>query len=94
MNRNDDLHRELDRFQKHLPSWAARLLETTREPSAVWLRVPSGIVLIVLGIFGFLPILGFWMVPLGLALLAVDLPFMRAPLARLFAFVNRKLGPS
>ena len=26
------------------------------------------------GVFGFLPILGFWMFPLGLALIALDLP--------------------
>jgi hypothetical protein len=29
------------------------------------------------GVFGFLPILGFWMLPLGAALVALDLPFMR-----------------
>jgi len=28
----------------------------------------------VLGMFGFLPVLGFWMIPLGLAVLAVDFP--------------------
>lgn len=26
------------------------------------------------GVFGFLPILGFWMLPLGMALIALDLP--------------------
>ena len=30
-------------------------------------RIVIGVGLIVLGIFGFLPVLGFWMVPLGLA---------------------------
>ena len=40
----------------------------------------AGAVLIVLGIFGFLPILGFWMIPLGLAVLATDVP----PLKRWF----------
>ena len=29
------------------------------------------------GVFGFLPILGFWMLPLGAALIALDLPFTR-----------------
>jgi len=36
-----------------------------------------GILLIVAGILGFLPILGFWMIPLGLALLATDVPPLR-----------------
>jgi hypothetical protein len=26
------------------------------------------------GVFGFLPVLGFWMLPLGVALIALDLP--------------------
>jgi hypothetical protein len=29
------------------------------------------------GILGFLPILGFWMLPLGLAMLSIDSPSMR-----------------
>ena len=33
-----------------------------------------GILLLTGGLFGFLPILGFWMIPLGLALLATDIP--------------------
>jgi len=33
-----------------------------------------GVCLIFLGILGFLPVLGFWMIPLGLALLATDIP--------------------
>jgi len=39
-----------------------------------------GFLLIIFGIFGFLPILGFWMIPLGLAALATDVP----PLKRWF----------
>jgi len=41
------------------------------------LRGLLGIVLIASGILGFLPILGFWMIPLGLALLATDVPPLR-----------------
>ena len=29
------------------------------------------------GIFGFLPVLGFWMLPLGAAFIALDIPSMR-----------------
>jgi hypothetical protein len=42
------------------------------------LRSILGILLIVGGVFGFLPILGFWMIPLGAALIALDI----APLRR------------
>ena len=40
------------------------------------IRIGLGIVLIIGGILGFLPILGFWMIPLGIAVLAVDIPFV------------------
>lgn len=41
------------------------------------LRSFLGLILIVAGIFGFLPILGFWMIPLGAALIALDIPPLR-----------------
>ncbi|HEV8036976.1 hypothetical protein [Yoonia sp.] len=43
-------------------------------------RAPIGLILIVGGIFGFLPILGFWMIPLGIAVIAMDI----APIAAAF----------
>jgi hypothetical protein len=56
------------------------------------MRAGVAILLIIGGVLGIvLPVLGFWMVPLGLALLAIDLPFLRGPFARLLAFINRKL---
>lgn len=41
------------------------------------IRSVLGLLFMVGGVFGFLPILGFWMLPLGAALVALDLPFMR-----------------
>ncbi len=38
------------------------------------LRAILGLLLVGLGMLGFLPVLGFWMIPLGLALLATDIP--------------------
>jgi len=43
-----------------------------RLPGAAWLRRLIGAALVILGIFGFLPVLGFWMIPLGLLVLSVD----------------------
>ena len=36
-------------------------------------RLPLGVVLILFGFLGFLPILGFWMIPLGIAVAAMDI---------------------
>ena len=36
-------------------------------------RWPIGLLIFCLGFLGFLPILGFWMLPLGLAIMAMDI---------------------
>ncbi|MET3790401.1 hypothetical protein [Aquamicrobium terrae] len=40
-------------------------------------RVAIGVVLIVFGLFGFLPVLGFWMIPLGLLVLSYEFALVR-----------------
>jgi hypothetical protein len=46
-------------------------------PKSKPVRIGIGVGLIVLGILGFLPVLGFWMIPLGLLVLSIDLPIVR-----------------
>jgi membrane-bound ClpP family serine protease len=86
-----ELNAELSRLAKQLPDWAGRLVEWLRGPSSAFVRVPLAIVLIFGGFVGFLPILGFWMIPLGLALLAQDVPFLQGPMTRLIRWVADKL---
>ena len=92
MSRKDELICQIDRLEGHLPRWAVRLLQTTLAPRAIWVRIPLAVVLMAGGFVGFLPIFGFWMLPLGLALLAVDVSFLRLPMAKLLSFINGKLG--
>lgn len=40
-------------------------------------RMAIGVALVLGGLAGFLPVLGFWMIPLGLLVLSVDLPIVR-----------------
>jgi hypothetical protein len=40
-------------------------------------RIGIGVALVLGGLVGFLPILGFWMVPLGFLVLATDIPVIR-----------------
>ncbi len=46
-------------------------------PASRLARIILGALLICGGILGFLPVLGFWMVPLGLIILSVDIPAVR-----------------
>ena len=48
-------------------------------------RTVVGILFMIGGVFGFLPILGFWMLPLGAAFVALDIPFARRRLDRWMA---------
>jgi hypothetical protein len=61
-----------------------------RQPSSLWIRMPAGVLLICGGLLGFLPVLGFWMLPLGLMLLAEDVPPLRSARARILDWIERR----
>ena len=84
------LDRHIDRVEKKLPRRPAKMLRRVRQPSARYGRWAVAIALIAGGLLGFLPVLGFWMVPLGLILIAQDVPILRRPLARLLGYLERK----
>lgn len=80
----------LDRFERRLPHAIARPLRWLRAPSSRWVRIPVGVLLIVAGLLSFLPLLGLWMLPLGLLLLAQDLPFLRRPTRWMLILLERR----
>jgi purine-cytosine permease-like protein len=51
--------------------------KTIALPRSRIVRIGLGVLLIVGGLLGFLPILGFWMIPLGMIVLAEDFPIVR-----------------
>jgi hypothetical protein len=53
-------------------------------------RVLIGLLLILGGVLGFLPVLGFWMIPLGLVVIFIDAPAVRRAWSRLRNWWNRK----
>ena len=83
------IHRQFDRIQRKVPV-SARLLEWLRRPGARLIRLPLGILLMLGGIFSFLPVLGIWMLPLGLMLLALDIALLRAPVSYALVRGGRK----
>jgi hypothetical protein len=80
----------LEQFSGRLPNKAAKFVRWITGSASALIRIPLGILLILGGIVGFLPVLGFWMVPLGLVLIARDIPFLRPPLIRLLQWIERK----
>ena len=59
-------------------------------PVSPLLRMVIGILLILAGLVGFLPVLGFWMIPLGLIVLSIDLPWARRGRRRLSVWFHRR----
>ena len=59
-------------------------------PRSRLLRILIGVAFVVFGIFGFLPVLGFWMVPLGLLILSIDIPRVRRWRRRFAVWFSRR----
>lgn len=74
--------RQFDALERLVPALRGPM-STLRQDSWFPIRFPLALALIVGGVFSFLPILGIWMLPLGLLLLAVDLPILRGPISGL-----------
>ena len=85
-----ELDRYFDWIEQHLPTWLGRFLHWLRQPRMLIARIIVSLLLIVGGILSFLPILGLWMLPLGLMIIAEDLPFLQPPLVRIFQWIEQK----
>ena len=88
--RDPRLDRYFERVERELPHPASRWFRWLWTPGAIWLRIPLGLALMIGGVFGFLPILGFWMLPVGLILIARDIPFLQGPIARALAAMEAR----
>lgn len=71
--------RRFDRIERIMPASAGRGLRWLRDPSTRWLRIPVGVLLVIGGLLSFLPVLGIWMLPLGVMLLAQDIHVLKRP---------------
>ena len=76
---NQPPHRKIHLFGRHV-----------HLPRSRGLRIAIGSGLIFLGILGFLPILGFWMIPLGLLVLSYEFATVRRWRRRLVVWWERR----
>jgi hypothetical protein len=72
-----------------LPS-SARIVRWARDPRARKHRLPVGILCVIGGMFWFLPVLGIWLLPIGLLLIAQDVRSLRWPVARLMLWLDER----
>jgi len=72
-----DHERRLRRLLRQLPGRIQAATRWLRKPASRWARIPAGILLIIGGCLAILPVFGLWMLPLGLILLADDIPPLR-----------------
>ena len=62
-------------LKRNIALTSLNALTWAKEKVPYGIRTLLGILLMIGGVLGFLPILGFWMFPLGMAFIALDLPF-------------------
>ncbi|WP_093422066.1 hypothetical protein [Tranquillimonas alkanivorans] len=82
------LRRQFDALSKNVPK-SEGVVRGLLVPRRWHIRIPVAILLIVGGLLGFLPIVGLWMLPLGLLLLALDVPFLQQPISRAMIWGRR-----
>ncbi len=87
-----DWHHEhcLRRLIDFLPGRLRSSTAWLRRPSSRWVRIPAGALLVLGGLLSILPFLGLWMLPLGLVLLAEDVPALRRMRGRALHWLARR----
>lgn len=70
-------------LQREVPDPISNALRWLRNPEARWVRLPLGLLFVAGSFFWFLPVVGLEWLPLGLLLIAQDVPPLRKPAATL-----------
>jgi hypothetical protein len=89
INPADRDHPLLEKLIDRLPDRMRASTHWLRRPSSRWIRIPTGVLLVFGGLLSVLPLLGLWMLPLGLFLLAEDMPPLRRARSRILGAIQR-----
>ncbi|SEN48563.1 hypothetical protein SAMN04488012_104244 [Palleronia salina] len=84
------IRRQIAAIERTAPP-AGRVIAPLTRPRHRWLRVPVALLLILGGVASILPMLGLWMLPLGLLLLSLDVPPLRPVVAAAMVCGRRRL---
>ena len=80
---DDELEEAFDKLEREAPDFLTRAICWLRKPEARVVRLPLGLLFIVAGFLWFLPVVGLECLPIGLLLIAQDVPFLRRPVGRM-----------
>jgi hypothetical protein len=87
----EKLERAYDKLEQHTPDRMAHVIRWLRNPKGRWVRLPLGILLVVAGLLGpLVPGLGIQFIPIGLLLIAQDVPPLREPVAEMAFWLERQ----
>lgn len=89
-SKKDEMDLAYEGLEKEVPDWMARHIHWLHSPASRLYRIPLGLLLIACGTVGFLPIVGYEFIPLGILVLAQDIPFLRRPAGRLILWLLEK----
>ena len=79
-------------LSQRIAGFSYRVLRWSRDTLPPGVRSVLGLLFMVGGVLGFLPVLGFWMLPLGAALIALDLPFTRKKIEAWMEALQKQAG--
>src|SRR5688500_11155190 len=82
------LDEAFDELERETPDRITRMIRWLRSPKARRVRLPLGILCILASFFWFLPVIGIEYLPIGLLLIAIDVPFLRRPVALLVLWLE------
>lgn len=83
----DELDEAFDELEREAPDFLTRAICWLRKPQARMVRLPLGILFIAAAFLWFLPVAGLEFLPIGLLLIAQDVPFLRRPVARMTLYL-------
>jgi hypothetical protein len=91
----DDRGKELldqafDQLEQQTPDRVTKAIRWLRTPESRWQRLALGMLLILGSFFWFLPVVGIEWLPIGLMLIAQDVPILRRPAARLMLWLENR----
>src|SRR4051794_35600986 len=84
----DELDDAFQKIESAVPGRLRRAIRWMRRPQARLLRLPLGILFIIGSFFWFLPVLGLWFLPVGLMLIAQDVPVLRRPVGKMALYLH------